>query len=767
MRAISYLHTARKDGTMFKRLLERMFHDDLDIQQRLLNLILSTALVGGFLSMFATLVIGGGLASGIAVFVVLIVVVVSLYLSVFLNKMTAAAVLITGMADLIIFPWMYYNSGGMYSGMPVWFVLGLVFTWLTLKGKICYIMYILDVVVMIGCMTLGEHHPEWFVMMPEGYMISDIIQSVILVTCIIGVIFKFQTSVYEKQRAKLLEQDEQLFIANKAKSQFLANMSHEIRTPINGIIGMNTMLLNNCENGDISEIREYAKNIQSASQTLLSIINDILDISKIESGRMEIIPSEYELFSVLNDCYNMNLIRAREKHIGLKMEIDPSLPSALYGDEVHIRQIINNFLSNAVKYTTVGEVVLRMRSEERDGEQIRLRIEVQDSGIGIKRDEMGKLFQNFTRLDEKRNHHIEGTGLGLSLTKKLVDLMDGKIEVESEYGRGSTFTVCLSQKVVKEEPIGDFAEKYRAFIRMEQEKGRRFTAPDAQILVVDDVEMNLKVARGLLRPTKVKLDLVYSGEECLEMIKKKKYDLIFMDHMMPELDGVETLVRMRENRDHLNVRTPVIVLTANAVVGAKEQYLEKGFADYLSKPIQEDEMIDMVYRYLPEELIHSEDSAEEKAPSQSGAAEEEKEPSRSGSAAEEEKTLSQSGSAEKAAPEKERFPSLDRATGMKYCLDDEDFYLEMIGTYVEGDRRGDLSAAYKEKKWLDYKTFAHSVKSTSMNIGAVELSARAKSMEEAAGRGDEAFLSAQHESFLEEYGKLLEELKAGLKEEKP
>ena len=333
--------------------------------------------------------------------------------------------------------------------------------------------------------------------------------------------------------------------------------------------------------------------------------------------------------------------------------------------------------------------------------------------------------------------------------------MDGKIEVESEYGRGSTFTVCLSQKVVKEEPIGDFAEKYRAFIRMEQEKGRRFTAPDAQILVVDDVEMNLKVARGLLRPTKVKLDLVYSGEECLEMIKKKKYDLIFMDHMMPELDGVETLVRMREDRDHLNVRTPVIVLTANAVVGAKEQYLEKGFADYLSKPIQEDEMIDMVYRYLPEELIHSEDSAEEKAPSQSGAADTE------------ERAAAQSGSAEKAAPEKERFPSLDRATGMKYCLDDEDFYLEMIGTYVEGDRRGDLSAAYKEKKWQDYKTFAHSVKSTSMNIGAVELSARAKSMEEAAGRGDEDFLSAQHESFLEEYGKLLEELKAGLKEEKP
>ncbi|MDD6194641.1 MAG: ATP-binding protein [Lachnospiraceae bacterium] len=519
--------------------------------------------------------------------------------------------------------------------------------------------------------------------------------------------------------------------ASVAKSRFLANMSHEIRTPINGIIGMDTMLLKKCDTGDTEEIREYAQNIQSASQTLLSIVNDILDISKIESGKMEIIPVEYELFSVLNDCYNMTKARADEKNLDFKMEIDPRVPSILFGDEVHIRQVINNFLSNAVKYTEKGTVILRIDFQETEKQHMILKIAVEDSGIGIKKADLDKLFMNFTRVDEQRNRNIQGTGLGLSLTKKLVELMDGQIYVTSEYGQGSLFTATIPQEVVNAEPLGDFSRKYQQFVHLSDTTQQILLASKAKILVVDDVEMNLKVAQNYLKQTKARVDLAYSGEECLEKICKEKYDMIFLDHMMPNMDGIETLQKMKQSKDHLNEDTPVIALTANAIVGAREEYLEVGFTDYLSKPIHEEELMQTLRKYLPKELVDMNENTEQVKEEVKGG------------------TL------------QERFPTLNIPVGLRYCMNDEDFFLEMIDTYIQGDKRETLAMEYADESWENYQVHVHALKSTSLNIGAEALSEHAKALEFAAKGADYQYIHEHHNEVMIEYENLLKELSQG------
>ena len=544
-----------------------------------------------------------------------------------------------------------------------------------------------------------------------------------------------------------IELADKFAVASQAKSQFLANMSHEIRTPINGIMGMNTMLIDELDDGNVEDARKYAMNITSASQTLLSIINDILDISKIESGKMELIPVEYEIFSVLNDCYNMTLSRAEEKGLKFEIDIDSSIPSVLYGDEVHIRQIINNFLSNAVKYTRAGKISLRLKELSRKGDNVELSVEVADTGIGIKKEDVGKLFKNFTRLDEQKNRNIEGTGLGLSLTEKLVKLMGGEIYVESEYGKGSTFSVKLSQKIVNEAPVGNFSDQYNEFVNQKKENTNVIDIHDASILVVDDVEMNIQVVKGMLKKTRANIDTAYSGEECLDKIAKSHYDIIFLDHMMPEMDGIETLERMRK-QGNPNTDTPVIILTANAVVGAKEMYLEKGFADYLSKPIRRDDLIDMLCRYLPKTMINvpSIENPEGNTDDNAVSIEAESETVHIGNP----KNL------------EERFPMLDTKMGMNYCMNDEEFYVEIIETYVQNDKRQLIADAFAAENWKDYETYVHALKSTSLNIGAVELSEHAKALELAAKEGDYGYIRENHKKVFDEYSEMLNKVKENI-----
>lgn len=533
---------------------------------------------------------------------------------------------------------------------------------------------------------------------------------------------------------------EEVVRANEAKSQFLANMSHEIRTPINGILGMDSVLLKECHD---ENLREYAKNIQSAGQSLLSIINDILDISKIESGKMEILTIRYQLFSVLNDCYNLTKIKLQNKPVSFIMQINEKLPSWLYGDEVRIRQIINNFLSNAVKYTKEGNITFELDFEEKTDEQILLVITVRDTGIGIKEEDLGKLFESFTRIEEKRNRNIEGTGLGLNLTKNLVNLMGGEVFAESTYGKGSCFTAKIPQKIADAKPMGDFGKRYQQYLSTSDDDKLSFLAPDAKILVVDDVTMNLKVVEGLLKATKIQIDTAVSGSECLECVKTTPYQMIFLDHMMPEMDGLETLEHMKNLADNPNAQTPVIMLTANAIVGAKEEYIEAGFTDYLTKPIREMELLEIILKYLPEELV-CENGGQGIEKSQD--AQDMEQPEAGGEGAEPLQRL-------------EQLEGLDVKTGLTYCMNEEDFYIEMLQEFLQADKASQLKHFLAEEDWDNYRTTVHALKSTSLTIGAAHLSGEAKALEMAAKEGNMDYIRSHHDGVMDEYKELTDHLK--------
>ena len=386
-------------------------------------------------------------------------------------------------------------------------------------------------------------------------------------------------------------------VISKAKDEFLANMSHEIRTPLNGILGMDEMIIRDTRD---SKVKHHALEIKSAGNTLLSLINDILDLSKIESGKFEIVPVKYDLASVLNDVMNMTRPRAQKKDLEFSFTVSEMIPSALMGDEIRLRQVMLNIINNAIKYTAQGTVAVDVFCEPgASADTIDLIVRVADTGMGIREEDKEKLFESFQRLDEKKNRGIEGTGLGLHITYRLLEMMGGCIDVESEYGKGSTFTVTVPQQVEDAAPIGDFAGAVKRYLSSVTSDEVRLYAPEARVLVVDDNDMNLEVMEGLLRDTKIKTELADSGQLCIELVRENRYDCILLDQMMPGKNGEQTLAEMKE-LDILK-GTPVIALTADAILGAKENYLAKGFTDYLSKPVKYESLEDILRRYIPAE----------------------------------------------------------------------------------------------------------------------------------------------------------------------
>lgn len=520
--------------------------------------------------------------------------------------------------------------------------------------------------------------------------------------------------------------------ANMAKSSFLANMSHEIRTPINAILGMNEMILR--EEKDPA-IRGYAGNIQASGNSLLSIVSDVLDISKIESGKLEIIPVDYEVNSLISDCCNMAAGRAKAKELELLVECADNVPMKLCGDETHIRQIIVNLLTNAVKYTEKGTVKLIVSGRFTDGGFV-LKVDVSDTGIGIAEENLPQLFTQFQRFDLQRNRNIEGTGLGLSIVKRLCDLMSGTITARSVLGSGSTFTVELPQKVVDSTPCGGVNLNYSA--GAEHEYHHSFEAPEAKILAVDDLPVNLLVIANLLKETRIKIDTAGSGRECLDKCSQQKYDLILMDHMMPEMDGVQTFEKLHGDKSSPNFETPVIMLTANALAGMREQYMDVGFADYVSKPVRGAKLEEAIRRNLPESLIKP---ASPEIPAEAVSTE-------------------PSGFADICSA----VPELNVNAALQYCCGSAELLNDLLHDFTENDHFSDLKAAFEEKRWEDYRRHAHSLKSTSLMIGLTGLSERARASELALKGGCTEFAELNHDSLIEEYSALLGKIKDYLKD---
>ena len=531
------------------------------------------------------------------------------------------------------------------------------------------------------------------------------------------------TDELKKAKEDAEKAKEEAEAANRAKSLFLAKISHEIRTPVNAVLGMNEMIFR--ESND-PQIRHYAHDAKDSSLAMLNIINDLLDTTKLETGMMELTPINYHIGSLLNDVYNMIHVRAKEKGIELLFEISPSIPCEYFGDDIRLRQVLTNLLTNAVKYTNTGTVTLEVNSTIDRG-HAHLFFSVKDTGIGIKEDDIDKIYDAFRRFDLSHNRHVEGTGLGMNIVQQILKLMDSKLDIKSTYGVGSEFSFSITQPIVNAQPLEDF-RRIRTNTDWEQPYQATYIAPGAGILVVDDNQINLKVFVNLLKQNRIQVTTATGGQECLQLLAQNHYQLIFLDHMMLEMDGIETLHAIKEQR--LAKDTPVIMLTANATVGSREYYLQEGFHDFLSKPILSDKLEQMILKHLPEKFIVKE-------------------------------TDPQTNTVEVQQPSTSPLedihallPELDTTTGLATSCNDTSFYLELLQDFIVLPIKTELTTYLAQQDAHNYCIRVHGFKNNAYSIGAIALGDLAFQLEQLSRDNDLDSIPHLQEQLFAQYNRI-------------
>ena len=626
---------------------------------------------------------------------------------------------------------LFFIDGGTLGGVPVFFILAVVATPFFLDLWKAVIMVCLEIAAYILNAIFAANYPRSID--PALAIPSNAFIPVLIVALALGILCLLYTYAYRHQQVRLDNAIAEANSANEAKSSFLNNMSHEIRTPMNSILGMNEMILREEER---PEIKEYALVIQRSGRALLGIINDVLDFSKLQDKKMEIVPVRYDLSSLLNDMVNIAAEQAKKKSLTFTVNVAKEIPRILDGDEYHIRQVMLNILNNAIKYTERGGVTVTVGYETIDNYNILLKFSVSDTGIGIKSEDLEYIFQPFEHIEASRRFSADGSGLGLPIVQKLLQLMGSELKVESVFHKGSTFSFEVHQSVIKWEPIGDYERAFStAAAHQTKTFTQSFTAPNAKVLVVDDADVNLLVFSNLLKKTKIKIDTASSGVEMLQMVRMNHYDMIFLDHRMPGMDGIEAFHNMKKMTDGLNYNTPVVALTANAVLGARQLYIDEGFSDYISKPVDTVRLEQVLLEYLPADLVN-----------------------RNASYTQEEDTkpvidaeVVEDAPAEEESPYK-NIPGIDYDAAVTNCGSEDTFIQALEIFYNSLDKKADeIEGFEREKDIKNYTIKVHALKSAARLVGALKLSEDAKYLEACGDKNDVHEIEQKTPALLSQY----------------
>ena len=646
---------------------------------------------------------------------------------------------------------LFFLDGGIMGGVPVFFVLAFVVTPYLLPPSEAIITLIFEALAYFSNVIFAYYYPDSIDIALSNPL--NLFLRLVVLAITLGILVFIYSYAYRYQQVRLDNAISEANSANEAKSAFLDNMSHEIRTPMNSILGMNEMILREEQR---PEITEYALVIQRAGRALLGIINDILDFSKLQDRKMEIAPIRYDLSSLINDIVNIAAEQAKKKSLTFNVNVDKKIPRILDGDEYHIRQVMLNILNNAIKFTERGGITVTIGYEQIDTNNIMLKCSIADTGIGIKAEEIDNIFQPFEHLESTRKFRSDGSGLGLPIVQQLLQLMGSDLKVESVYRKGSTFSFEVKQAVMKWEPIGDYERAFSVATAHQVKRGRSFQAPNAKVLVVDDADVNLLVFANLLKNTKIKVDTATSGVEMLQLVRMNKYDMIFLDHRMPGMDGIEAFHAMKKITDGINIKTPVIALTANAVLGARQMYIDEGFSDYISKPVDTVRLEQILLEYLPPELIIKNDGYNSDYENDDSDDDSNATVNISYFDANHENYANEyankSENQEQESSPYKNIHGIDYEAAVTNCGSEETFVQALEIFYNSLDKKADeIQRFEKEKDIKNYTVLVHALKSAARLVGALDLSANAKYLEECGDKNDIHEIETKTPALLSQY----------------